>query len=221
MIKFIIISILFINCNFLYSMEPTWYIHESESKYSNFFEDLSFHLPKNKNWKNYSDKITDAHEMTHEITSYLESKYGKECFYVGNNKFAYIESPNITITQVANLVPEKLQNRRFQLYLIDQPRNQPILNQKPLYIINEWNSYINGMTVGLELTDKTEVRNDYALSVKEFTDYCSYIIPAIDLYDKKYDKTELEKFINWNTNRANKIFDKAKKIRRFNLFLED
>lgn len=196
----------------------------SDPSWGDFLTDIENHLPE-KFGTTYRDsnKITWSHETTHGIHSHLNMTYRKEGdkarsygFYVGNNKAVMIPQPKIRITNIAEIIPQKLRGSRYQLYLVNQATSW---NADPLYIYDEWNAYVNGATTGVELIQKSMFetnKTDSALACLEFNIYVLYACMATKELDSNYDFKQLFEFTAWNSNRSMKVYHESYKHDVFN-----
>lgn len=142
-------------------------------------------------------------------------------FYVGGNKAAMVPQPKIRITNVAEMIPQKLRKSRYQLYLVSQATSW---NADPLYLYDEWNAYVNGATTGVELGQKSKAvfedptvsKTDAVLGCLEFNVYALYTCMAAKELDKTYDFKQLLEFTAWNSRRSMKVYHDGYKQEAYN-----
>ncbi len=115
--------------------------------------DIANHLPSsygNQYWD--ADPITAGHETSHGIHAHLRVyvHQGSErvnAFYVLGDKAAYVVEPGIRKSAIAAHVPASLRGSRYALYIT----GQVAWDDTPLYIWDEWNAYVNGAEVGVDM----------------------------------------------------------------------
>lgn len=205
----------------------SWFEHKvqkdlHEEAWGEYLKDIENHLhPSLGTHYRDKDKITWAHETTHGIHGWLNNEYQEPGdrshyhFYVGNDKAARVKQPNITIADVAKIVPNSLKKSRFELYLVQQRRDW---NDEPLYIWDEWVAYCNGAQCGLELVKKKLYepnKSDIVWGTLEFNVYAIYVAIAQQKYDPDYDNTQLLEFLAWNLERSMKIYNECQNINAF------
>lgn len=162
--------------------------------------DLESHLPNEHNYKDFN-KLTWAHETSHGINAKLRNDpmtpEGYNGFYVLQDRFIIIKEPEITIRDVASVIPERLRGLTFNVYFEDQSL---IWNDKPLYLIDEWVAFTNGADAGKELNLKGWCFE--LLQAHNFNVYCIYLALVTQRDCSNYRDTELKEFIKWNTERV-------------------
>lgn len=199
-----------------------WTEFKAEKNLSNdawgvYLTDIENHLP----WKygkqyRFDDKNTWAHETTHGIQAHLNNEWSKAdrngkrdvyWLYIGYDKAAGIPQPNIKISDISRLVPEKLRKSRFNLYLVEQRK---YFENEPIYIFDEWVAYCNGAECGNELLNKKLVqkqnKTDELWSVVEFSVYATYVAISQKKNDPDYDNKQLMEFLAFNLERSMKLY---------------
>ena len=157
------------------------------------------------------DRITYAHEMTHQLNSALRNKVGQasNAFFVGSDKgwWVSLKEPKVTLSQVAELVHKEYRNEAYELYLKDQ---QKYWNDQPLYVLDELSAYINGSTVAIEEGLPDHGSHDRA---KWFGHYAACVVLACHKYDPTYPQLkELQEFVIWQNGRINQMFSDLSQI---------
>jgi hypothetical protein len=163
---------------------------------------------------------TNVHETSHEIASELTNKYRKisknntlRGFYYGDGKGIILQSPNITISEVSQYIPEKFRGYRFQLYFVDQ---LPYWNDTPLYILDEWTAYIWGARCSVEdyNTKNIETKSDSVSGSLEFSLYTLALCLTIIEKDNHYwqNHTQFKTMVKEHLQRAEKVFFEGKDI---------
>lgn len=195
----------------------------SDPSWGELLTDIENHIPvEYGNTYRFEDKDTWGHESTHGIHGYLSNKFGLTeayCFYHGNNKAAKINHPKFTIKEVAPLIPKSLRESRYNIYLIDQANKFSILNERPLYIWDEWVAYENGAAVGIELVKKGTYKpahNNSCLGVLEFNVYSVYVAIAQKKLDPKYDNKQFLEFLAFSLERGMKIYREGYQLDTYN-----
>lgn len=153
--------------------------------------DIESHMPEYHNYRD-RDKVTWAHETTHGLHSRLRNKHGvKSALYtLNNNAFLFKNQPRTTLQKISELTIYK--GGVYDLYLIQQ---QAYWNNEPLYVLDEWVSYINGTYTGLDLDLNRGESLEYAL---EFNFYAQALIEAVEQDDSNYpDLDILNNFVGW------------------------
>lgn len=200
--------------------EPTfknWGIVKNRINETSFYADIMNHA--STPITGY-DRGTNAHETTHQINAQIRNSLGTNynAFYVGNNKsFAAIE-PSIRKGQVAEFIPNSLRFVRFNLYVSGQTE----WDKQPLYLIDEWISYLNGSKVDIEDLENKRYSEGWQDSVSgplEFSIYCVALAMTIEKYDPSYWNSEkgqeLKRFINWGLKESETIYFKGYKSKEF------
>jgi hypothetical protein len=101
----------------------------------------------------YPELVTKGHETTHGINNYLRNTFNKtgkkaNAFYVLQGRYIVLVEPPVTMADAIPHIPSRFQGSRYQLYLVQQRTSW---NDRPLYIYDEWVSYVNGTAVGIDL----------------------------------------------------------------------
>jgi hypothetical protein len=111
--------------------------------------DIESHMPDGHQYKS-SDLVNYAHECTHALNARLrDRKPGKNAFYCLENKYILLDEPNTTVRAIAAKIPKELrQSDTYDLYLIKQAASW---NDRPLYIMDEFSSYLNGAACAMDL----------------------------------------------------------------------
>jgi len=132
------------------------------------------------NWQPYmADTIcTSTHEISHSISAEIRNKAGGRVnsFYLGKNKSATLQEPNFRKRDVAEYVPFRLRESRFNTYVVGQND----WDDTPLYIMDESNAYLAGMECAVYLKEQnhreTESWQDHALGPLEFFVYTAALL---------------------------------------------
>lgn len=172
----------------------------------------------------WPDEEGTAHELTHSIGFELRLVATRTDpratgFYVLGGRAAILREPNFRKAQVAALVPPSVRRYRYDLYLAGQAG----WDDRPLYVWDEWNAYVNGATVAVERYQTglephtTFAVQDVVLAVLEFTIYAAYNILAATHYDPSYLTREPQsrEFFAFNAERAMSIFQRGRRLPPF------
>ena len=171
--------------------------------YSKTLCDIESHMPKYHIYRD-KDKVTWAHETTHGLHSRLRNKYNVESalYMLNNNAFLFQEHPATTLRKVSRLTTYK--GGVYNLYLIQQQR---YWNHEPLYILDEYVSYINGSITGIELNLNRGESLEYAL---EFNFYAQALVSAVEQDDSNYaDLDILANFVGWCVGVTFELFNES------------
>ncbi|MGE0324870.1 MAG: hypothetical protein AB7S68_21285 [Polyangiaceae bacterium] len=173
----------------------------------------------------WPDEESTAHELTHAIGFELRlvaTRTDRRAtgFYVLGGKAAILREPSFRKAQVAALIPPSLRRYRYDLYLAGQPG----WDDRPLYVWDEWNAYINGATVAIERFQQglqphtTFAVKDVVLAVLEFTVYAAAVILAATQYEPDYLSREAQsrEFFAFNAERAMRVFQSGRSLAPFN-----
>lgn len=169
--------------------------------------DIESHLPVNHAYKD-KDLITWGHESTHGINANVRNAHPEAWkvngFYCLRNRAAILYEPKTTITKVAARVPQVLRGPSYDLYLRQQTAHW---NLRPLYLVDEWIAYTNGVEVGLEMD---AAGWDYELlQAHNFNVYVICLAMEIQSTCPEYDDTAFFDFIKWNIERVANLTARA------------
>ena len=181
----------------------------SNQSWGDKLTDIVRHLPSQYGNTYYdSDKITHGHETSHGIHAHLrntENNTGQQAngFYVFDNRAAIIVEPNIRKSHVAAYVPQELRGTRFSLYIT----GSSAWDDTPLYVWDEWNAYVNGGEVGVDLVNSgkwTYPWRDGVMGQLEFAVYAIAVARAVAEHDATYfaQNTQFKEFLAWNLRRC-------------------
>jgi hypothetical protein len=157
-----------------------------------------------------NDKVTWAHETCHGINARIRQEFGKpNGYYLLKNKAFIIESPKITLAQIANAVPKEKRGQIYQLYMIDQQR---YWNGDPLYVLDELSGYVSGCLAGLDynLEHRTLDSFERALEMWEY----AKVAQELSRKSGFSAQEDLDKFMTWYYN--NRILWISKEIQKRN-----
>lgn len=148
----------------------------------------------------FKTSITTTHERSHLINA-KESKHGLQAIYLGKNKFLKLPWPSkVKLSDIAARVPEDKRGFRYKTYLVDQApdRWQEINGQtlwirgrenNPLYLLDEFQSYVHGAVAGLEEASQgiyLEHRTDQFLAPREMYQYVLALQKALEELEPDY-----------------------------------
>ena len=175
--------------------------------------DIANHLPASygdQYWD--ADPITAGHETSHGIHAHLRvyvhtGSARVNAFYVLGDRVAFVDEPGIRKAAVAAHVPSSLRGPRFALYVT----GQTAWDDTPLYLWDEWNAYVNGAEVGVELATLgrwTRGWRDAVMGPIEFNVYALATAMAVAAGDPSYfaSNTQFREFLAWNLARSMTLF---------------
>lgn len=169
-----------------------------------------------------NDRNIDAHETTHGINNDLRNKYTKQLgkrvngFYVTGGKGVIIEEPNIRKRAVIEFLPITLRSYRYDLYIAGQLEWDDV----PLYLLDEWVSYVNGGAVSIEDVEKGRHNREWSDDVSgclDFSIYCVALCMAIEKGDPDYwnNNKQFRNFMHWHLVKSHRIFMKGREMEEF------
>ena len=183
--------------------------------------DIAVHLPSSYG-TTYDDPdlVTFGHETSHGIHAHLrnyENNTGAiaNAFYVLGNKAAIVEEPNIRKSDIAPYVPQSLREFRYGTYVTGASS----WDDRPLYIWDEWNAYVNGAEVGINRVSEglwTEGWRDQSGNF-EFVVYAMALGHCVSENDPTFfaDNEQFKAFLRWNTERAMALFQQHRSMTEF------
>ncbi len=184
--------------------------------------DVANHLPSsygNQYWDD--DPITASHETSHGIHAHLrvyvyQGNQRVNAFYVLGDRAAYVVEPGIRKSAIATHVPASLRGSRYSLYIT----GQVAWDDTPLYIWDEWNAYVNGAEVGVELASGglwTRGWRDAVMGPIEFNVYALATAMAVKAGDPTYfaASTQFKEFLAWNLRRSMDLFRAGRVLEDF------
>lgn len=170
------------------------------------------------------NRSTNAHESTHMINSDIRNSIPQisdgftnmiNAFYIGNGKYVKCTEPPILKEDVISYVPPELRFNRYKLYIIGQRE----WNDRPLYILDEFVSYINGGKVSVEnvLLNKNDTGwTDGVSGCLEFSIYTISLCMAInDKSNYWKENAEFRSFISYLLDSACETYNKGKDMEEF------
>lgn len=162
--------------------------------------DIESHMPKGHQYRD-SDRITWGHETSHGIASQLRQKFGMDGFYCLQDRAVLMQKPNVTIRQVASMVPASLRGKVYQLYLVQQQQHW---NNDPLYIFDEWIAYTNGCEVRTDLG--VEEQASTVEFTFEFNVYSIALAKVVQESQPDYDDKQFKALLMWNLERSMDLY---------------
>lgn len=132
-------------------------------------------------------------------------------FYLLDGNGVILKEPGIAKRMVQRFVPPSLRKSRYETYV----SGQTAWDDQPLYLVDEWNAYINGTLVAIDdkengVYDGNE-RSDEAVGPVEMGVYCVALGMAVEKHDPEYwhGEPEFKSFLQYEWQRAKECFDKA------------
>lgn len=132
-------------------------------------------------------------------------------FYVLQGRAIQFMEPAIQLSHVADAVPTSLRGSSYKLYLQDQ---QKYWADQPLYVLDEWSAYLNGLQTALDANGGDGEPSDL-MQVLEFMGYALCllkVVQAIGSYSEDGWK-RLRSFVCWQAERAVQLRRKAEGTR--------
>lgn len=160
-----------------------------------------------------NSRRTNGHETTHMVQANMRNAHGGRvnAIYLLNGEGVILKEPGIAKRLVSRFVPPSLRHSRYYTYV----EGQGEWDDRPLYLVDEWNAYINGTLVAID--DKANGvfdgndRSDDAVGPVEMGVYCIALGMAIEKHDHEYwaNDPDFKPFLQYEWNRAKEAFDKA------------
>jgi hypothetical protein len=184
--------------------------------------DIGRHLPATYGDTYWADDgLTAGHETSHGIHAHLRnyeapSSIGWNAFYVLGDRVAFVEEPAMRKADIKAHIPIGLRGDRYDLYL----EGQVAWDDTPLYVFDEWNSYLNGAEVAVGQVQAglySDGWTDAVMGPLEFTVYAIATAKAAQQQDPDYFATKLQfrRFTAWNIARAMRLFSAGRAMTEF------
>lgn len=170
-------------------------------------DDLEQHSDGRHPMRNENDPANWAHELTHQLNSDLrqQTREHDNCFYVFGSKYIRLMEPDITLRQVARMVPVEDRGDAYQTYFVDSLR---WWNDEPLYTLDELCAYLAGMQYNASIGERDAYCEKLA---GEFVVYSSWLVKAVEKYNPDYDQLgELRVFVEWSKRRFETLKERLK-----------
>jgi hypothetical protein len=169
----------------------------------------------------FGDLVASGHEVSHAIHAHLRNNFNTtgtraNGFYVLDNRAALVDEPDIRKSDAIPHVPDRLRGSRFELYLVGQTE----WDDTPLYVWDEWNAYVNGTEVGVDLALSGRWDGGYqdvCAGPLEFVVYSVAIGLAVEALDPSYfaANTQFREFLAWNLRRSMAVFRECSSLDAF------
>jgi len=175
--------------------------------------DIEAHLPASygRQYRD-ADRVTHGHETSHGIHAHLRNNFNNtgqraNAFYLLEDRFALVVEPPIRKSQVGPFVPASLRGSRFGTYI----SGQAAWDDRPLYVWDEWNAYVNGSAVAVDLFRAgrwTFGSRDAVAGTLEFTIYALAVGAAVERHAPAYFEQNLQfrEFLAAQTLRAMELY---------------
>ena len=148
--------------------------------------------------RNESDPGNWAHELTHHVNAAFRSEasriFGRQGngFYVLSGYAIMLPEPNVTLKQVATLIPQKHRSDTYKEYVI---ASQRWWNKEPLFMLDEAVAAMNGLEYHV---DKGTPDRGREILMRDWLVLVPYLLEAVEKFDPGYSHhDELKNFISW------------------------
>jgi hypothetical protein len=201
---------------------------QTDSAWCGILVDIIQHIPAGQvsTYADGNDLCTDGHEVSHGIHAHLRNNYNDtgqqaNAFYVGDDRAAIVVEPDIRKSQVAPYIPASLRELRYGTYVT----GQTAWDDTPLYLWDEWNAYVNGAAVGVELFDCgkwTYGWRDQSGNI-EFVGYALAVGMAVEELDPDYfaGYPQFREFLAWNLARSMDLYRRTRAMPDFQSATDD
>jgi hypothetical protein len=159
--------------------------------------------------RNRSDIGNWVHEMTHRVNGYyrgiMKQRTGRHhgSFYVLGGYAVSVPTPNVTLAQVAALVPKDKRGDDYGHYLV---MNQRYRQNEPLFVLDEATAYANGLCYQVTAGKPNATRRACA---EEWLAYSEALVVAVRKHHARYKQLEdLESFVEWHNARIRFLMKK-------------
>jgi hypothetical protein len=185
----------------------------NDARWGVALNDIEAHLPASYGTTyRDADKVTHGHETSHGIHSHIRNHLNNtgqraNGFYLLDDRAVLVVEPPIRKSQVAPFVPQALRGSRFGTYVT----GQVAWDDRPLYIWDEWNAYVNGGEVAIDLFQRglwNQGGRDAVSGQLEFTVYALAVAMAVERHAPEYfeQNAQFREFLAFNTQRAMDLF---------------
>ncbi len=190
--------------------------------------DVGRHLPASYGTQYWDENpVTASHETSHGIHAHLRnneapSAIGWNAFYVLENRAAFVKEPAMRKSDIKARIPAVLRGPRYQLYLVEQTA----WDDRPLYVFDEWNAYVNGAEVGVQQVQAglwTRSWQDAVMGPLEFTAYAIATAKTVAEVDPAYfaSNVQFKRFAAWNIQRAMALYQMGSVMTQFTYDVQD
>ena len=190
--------------------------------------DILEHLPPQYG-STYDDEdpITAGHETSHGIHSDLRNNHNNlggraNGFYALEGRAAIIAEPGIRKSDANRHVPQSLRGSRYALYMA----GSAAWDDTPTYIWDEWNAYVNGSAVGVDMVENGHWRRgwrDGVAGTLEFTVYAIALAMALEAREPDYlrSNTQFREYLAWNVRRGMDLYRRGAVMEAFTWDTQD
>jgi len=145
-----------------------------------------------------TDLVTWTHELTHGASNQVWNKKGKHGIYLLDGKGVVLTHPDISMEQIARSIPPEKRGKIYQLYLVEQRR---WWNDSPIYLLDEWNSYIHGAIAHSQMGWKDRRKDTYR-SAQEMESYVREMVKVVEQRDPEYpEMVQLKRLVEFQSKR--------------------
>jgi hypothetical protein len=144
------------------------------------------------------------------MTSQVKGRHGFTLYVLDGRALAFKRHPRMTLGQVGADIPAAERGQLFKHYLVEQ---RQYWDAEPLYILDEWNSYIHGSIcrrqVGWQKRGETE------RFAREMERYSRQVLASARKRDPSYpEMAQLEAAIEWQAARFRAACEPAATVLR-------
>ncbi|RMH42953.1 MAG: hypothetical protein D6689_06595 [Deltaproteobacteria bacterium] len=195
---------------------------ESDPSWGAVLTDIVQHCPPEWVSTYYdADKVTHGHETSHGIHAYLRNERNDtgrraNALYLLDGRYALVVEPGIRKSEVAPYVPSALRGSRYATYVT----GQTAWDDTPLYLFDEWNAYVNGTAVAVDLERAgkwTYGWRDACAGTIEFVAYALAVGRAVEERDPDYfaDYAQFRELLAWNLRRSMALYRECAALEPF------
>ena len=185
-----------------------------ELGYGPIIDDLESMTRAGHPMRSTSDPGNWVHELTHQVNSdqrgvmSRQEKREYNSAYILNGLSVCLPEPNVTLAQVAGLVPARMRAGAYKLYMVDQQR---WWNRQPLYVLDEATSAGNALFY--QVSNGKPDNHRLGLAV-QWANYSQILLLTVEQFDPSYSHLpQLRAFVQWHNSRLEHLAADHQRIR--------
>lgn len=128
--------------------------------------------------------------------------------YCLEGRYLLLPEPSCRLSQIAQAVPQSWRGMSYQLYLVQQQR---YWDGQPLYVLDEWTAYLNGLATALDAQGGDGQYSD-VLQAVEFFGYGMVLLAYVSRLSYG-SLAELQRIVGWLGQRTRELYQRAKGTR--------